>query len=44
MNNIIPSILHVTASGNLNIEKDLASTQSKSIAQLITEHEIKQSK
>lgn len=44
MNNIIPSILHVKCSGNLDIEKDLSATQSKSIAQLIIEHETKENK
>ena len=44
MNNIVPSILHVVASGNLDIQKDLASTQTKSIAQLIVEHETKKNK
>ena len=44
MNNIIPSILHVVASGNLDIQKDFTATQTKSIAQLIVEHETKKDK
>ena len=44
MNNIIPSILNVKSSGNLDIEKDFTATQTKSIAQLIVEHETKKDK
>jgi hypothetical protein len=44
MNNIIPSVLHVVASGDLNIEKDLASEQTKTIAQLIEQNEKKEDK
>jgi hypothetical protein len=32
---ITPSILHVSASEDLNIEKDLASEQTKTIAELL---------
>jgi hypothetical protein len=34
---ISPSILHVTASSNLNIEDDLNKTSDKTIAELINE-------
>lgn len=32
---IIPSVLHVSASEDLNIEKDLLSEQTKTIAELL---------
>lgn len=39
--NIIPSILHVTAKTNLNIENDLLSEQTKTLAELIENNEEK---
>ena len=36
---ISPSILHVTAKSNLHIEDDLEATQTKSLAELITQSE-----
>ena len=39
--NIIPSILHVTAKSNLNIEDDLLSEQTKTLAELIENNEEK---
>lgn len=35
IDHITPSILHVTASSELNIQKDLESEQTKSIAELL---------
>ncbi len=37
--NIIPSILHVTAKTNLNIENDLLAEQTKTLAELIENNE-----
>ena len=38
IDNISPSILHITAKQNLNIEDDLTKESTKSIAQLIEEN------
>jgi hypothetical protein len=40
--NLIPSILHVTAKENLNIDHDLASDQTKTIGQLLQDNEEKE--
>lgn len=37
IDHITPSILHVTAKENLNIEQDLLAVQNKSISQLVEE-------
>lgn len=42
--NIIPSILHVTAKTDLNIEQDLISVQNKSIAELISDQKDEEKK
>ena len=46
MNNpdIIPSILHVTAKENINIDQDLLAVQTKTLAELITDNEEKDEK
>jgi hypothetical protein len=38
IDNIIPSILHVTAKSEVDIENDLNSSQTKSIAELISDN------
>jgi hypothetical protein len=44
MNNpdILPSILHVTAKENIDISADLLATQTKTLAELITDNEEKE--
>jgi hypothetical protein len=44
MNNpdILPSILHVTAKENIVISADLLATQTKTLAELITDNEEKE--
>ena len=37
IDHITPSVLHVTAKENLNIEQDLLAVQNKSISQLVEE-------